>query len=59
MRHHTYYQRYNKITGFVGKVYEGSDTEFEDKDLLSGKYVYTVTAVVDKMMQMQIFTVIL
>lgn len=40
--------RYNKITGFVGKVYEGSDTEFEDKDLLSGKYVYTVTAVVDK-----------
>lgn len=40
--------RYNKITGFVGKVYEGTDTAFEDKDLTSGKYVYTVKAIVDE-----------
>ena len=34
--------RYNKITGIVNDIYEGTDTAFEDKDLTSGKYVYTV-----------------
>lgn len=40
--------RYNKITGIVNDIYEGTDTAFEDKDLTSGKYVYTVKAIVDE-----------
>ena len=35
--------RYNKITGIVNDIYEG-----EDKDLTSGKYVYTVKAILDE-----------
>jgi len=40
--------RYNKITGIVNDIYEGTDTAFEDKDLTSGKYVYTVKAILDE-----------
>ncbi len=40
--------RYNKSTGIVNDIYEGTDTAFEDKDLTSGKYVYTVKAIVDE-----------
>lgn len=40
--------RYNKSTGIVNDIYEGTDTTFEDKDLTSGKYVYTVKAIVDE-----------
>lgn len=40
--------RYNKITGIVNDIYEGTDTAFEDKDLTSGKYIYTVKAIVDE-----------
>ena len=40
--------RYNKSTGIVYDIYEGTDTAFEDKDLTSGKYVYTVKAIVDE-----------
>ena len=40
--------RYNKSTGIVNDIYEGTDTGFEDKDLTSGKYVYTVKAIVDE-----------
>lgn len=40
--------RYNKSTGIVNDIYEGTDTAFEDKDLASGKYVYTVKAIVDE-----------
>lgn len=40
--------RYNKSTGIVNNIYEGTDTAFEDKDLTSGKYVYTVKAIVDE-----------
>ena len=40
--------RYNKITGIVNDIYEGTDTAFEDKDVTSGKYVYTVKAIVDE-----------
>ena len=40
--------RYNKSTGIVNVIYEGTDTAFEDKDLTSGKYVYTVKAIVDE-----------
>lgn len=40
--------RYNKSTGVVNDIYEGTDTAFEDKDLTSGKYVYTVKAIVDE-----------
>lgn len=40
--------RYNKSTGIVNDIYERTDTAFEDKDLTSGKYVYTVKAIVDE-----------
>jgi len=40
--------RYNKSTGIVNDIYEGTDTAFEDKDLTSGKYIYTVKAIVDE-----------
>lgn len=40
--------RYNKSTGIVNDIYEGTDTAFEDKDLTSGKYVYTVKAILDE-----------
>lgn len=40
--------RYNKSTGIVNDIYEGTDTAFEDKDLTSGKYVYTVKEIVDE-----------
>lgn len=40
--------RYNKSTGIVNDIYEGTDTAFEDKDLTSGKYVYTVKVIVDE-----------
>ena len=40
--------RYNKSTGIVNDIYEGTDTAFEDKDLTPGKYVYTVKAIVDE-----------
>ena len=40
--------RYNKSTGIVNDIYEGTDAAFEDKDLTSGKYVYTVKAIVDE-----------
>lgn len=40
--------RYNKSTGIVNDIYEGTDTVFEDKDLTSGKYIYTVKAIVDE-----------
>lgn len=40
--------RYNKIIGIVNDIYEGTDTAFEDKDLTSGKYVYTVKAILDE-----------
>ena len=40
--------RYNKSTGIVNDIYEGTDTAFEDKDLTSGKYVYTIKAIVDE-----------
>lgn len=40
--------RYNKSTGIVNDIYEGTDTAFEDKDLTSGKYVYTVKTIVDE-----------
>lgn len=40
--------KYNKITGIVNDIYEGTDTAFEDKDLTSGKYVYTVKAILDE-----------
>ena len=40
--------RYNKSTGIVNDIYEGTDTAFEDKDLTSGKYVYAVKAIVDE-----------
>ena len=40
--------RYNKITGIVNDIYEGTGTAFEDKDLTSGKYVYTVKAILDE-----------
>lgn len=40
--------RYNKITGIVNDIYEGTDIAFEDKDLTSGKYIYTVKAIVDE-----------
>lgn len=40
--------RYNKSTGIVNDIYEGTDTAFEDKDLTSCKYVYTVKAIVDE-----------
>ncbi|MCQ5339495.1 Ig-like domain-containing protein [Eubacterium ventriosum] len=40
--------RYNKITGIVNDIYEGTNTAFEDKDLTSGKYVYTVKAILDE-----------
>lgn len=40
--------RYNKSTGIVNDIYEGTYTAFEDKDLTSGKYVYTVKAIVDE-----------
>ena len=40
--------RYNKSTGIFNDIYEGTDTAFEDKDLTSGKYVYTVKAIVDE-----------
>lgn len=40
--------RYNKSTGIVNDIYEGTDTAFEDKDLTSGKYVCTVKAIVDE-----------
>lgn len=40
--------RYNKSTDIVNDIYEGTDTAFEDKDLTSGKYVYTVKAIVDE-----------
>ena len=40
--------RYNKSTGIVNDIYEGTDIAFEDKDLTSGKYVYTVKAIVDE-----------
>ena len=42
------FSRYNKSTGIVNDIYEGTDTAFEDKDLTSGKYVYTVKAIVDE-----------
>lgn len=40
--------RYNKSTGIVNDIYEGTDTAFEDKDLTSGKYVYTIKAILDE-----------
>lgn len=40
--------RYNKSTGIVNDIYEGTDTVFEDKDLTSGKYIYTVKAILDE-----------
>lgn len=40
--------RTNKNTGIVSNVYKGTDTSYEDKALLSGNYVYTVTAVVNE-----------
>lgn len=40
--------RYNKSTGIVNDIYEGTDTVFNNKDLTSGKYIYTVKAIVDE-----------
>lgn len=40
--------RTNKNTDIVTNVYEGTDTSFDDRNLLSGYYVYTVTAIVDE-----------
>ena len=40
--------RTNKSTGIISEVYKGADTSFEDKGLLSGKYTYKVTAVVNQ-----------
>ena len=45
---HMFCQDIIKSTGIVNDIYEGTDTAFEDKDLTSGKYVYTVKAIVDE-----------
>lgn len=39
--------RIDKTSGNIKNVYEGSATSFEDKNLLSGIYEYTVTAIVN------------
>lgn len=40
--------RINKSAGIITNVYNGTATSYEDTELLSGKYVYTVTAIVNE-----------